>query len=245
MAYVDEQRRGVLYERAAELASEAPSDARLAFIRRTYLHLAAAVLAFVAVEAFLLLATPLPGLMLGALQGGGQWSWLIVLGAFMGVSWLANSWAQSDASRGMQYAGLGLYIVAQAIIFVPLLAIAAAVHPDAIWQAGLATVVLFTGLTASVFLTRHDFSWLGPMLWIGGIAALLFILVGAFTGYSESLYFLFICGMVFFACAWILYDTSKIMHHYRTDQHVAASLALFASIALLFWYLVQLFMSRD
>jgi FtsH-binding integral membrane protein len=36
------------------------------------------------------------------------------------------------------------------------------------------------------------------------------------------------------------------MHEYRVGQHVAASLALFASVALLFWYILQLLMSsRD
>ena len=55
-------------------------------------------------------------------------------------------------------------------------------------------------------------------------------------------------AMIGFACGYILYDTSNILHHYRTDQHVAASLALFASVALLFWYVLRLLMalsSRD
>jgi len=49
-------------------------------------------------------------------------------------------------------------------------------------------------------------------------------------------------AMVGLASGYILYDTSNVMHHYRTDQHVAASLALFASVALLFWYILQLLM---
>ena len=49
--------------------------------------------------------------------------------------------------------------------------------------------------------------------------------------------------MVVFACGYILYYTSNILHHYRTDQYVAAALALFASVALLFWYVLQIFMS--
>jgi FtsH-binding integral membrane protein len=51
--------------------------------------------------------------------------------------------------------------------------------------------------------------------------------------------------MVAFAGAAILYDTSNILHRYRTDQHVAASLSLFASVALLFWYILSIFSSRD
>ncbi len=244
MAYVNDQREDVsLYSRAAELAAEAPSDARLAFIRRTYLHLTAAVLAFVALEAVLLLATPLPRLMLQFMQNG-RLAWLVILGAFIGVSWIANSWAMSGGSQGRQYAGLSLYVVAEAVIFLPLLAIALAVNPMAIAYAGGTTVVLFAGLTASVFLTRHDFSWMGPMLAIGGLAALVFIVVGAFTGFGDAVWLGFTCVMIFMACAYILYYTSNVIHHYRTDQHVAAALALFAAVALLFWYLLQLFLSR-
>jgi FtsH-binding integral membrane protein len=46
--------------------------------------------------------------------------------------------------------------------------------------------------------------------------------------------------MIAYAAGAILYNTSNVLHHYRPDQHVAASLALFASVALLFWYVLQL-----
>ncbi len=38
--------------------------------------------------------------------------------------------------------------------------------------------------------------------------------------------------MVVFASGYILYDTSNVLHHYRTEQYVAASLALFASVGI-------------
>ena len=47
-------------------------------------------------------------------------------------------------------------------------------------------------------------------------------------------------AMVVLASGYILYDTSNILHHYRTNQHVAAALALFASVALLFWYVIRI-----
>ena len=40
----------------------------------------------------------------------------------------------------------------------------------------------------------------------------------------------------------ILYDTSKIIHSYNPDQHVAAALELFASVALPFWYILRILM---
>ncbi len=50
-------------------------------------------------------------------------------------------------------------------------------------------------------------------------------------------------AMVVLAAGYILYDTSNILHKYRTDQHVAASLALFASVAILFWYILRIMIS--
>ena len=49
--------------------------------------------------------------------------------------------------------------------------------------------------------------------------------------------------MIAFAGGSVLYTTSNVLHTYREDQHVAASLALFASIALMLWYVIQLLMS--
>ncbi|MBA3334703.1 MAG: Bax inhibitor-1 family protein, partial [Acidobacteria bacterium] len=107
-------------------------------------------------------------------------------------------------------------------------------------KAGIVTLGLFLGLTATVFLTRKDFSFLGPILAIGGFVALAFIFSGIVFGFSLGSVFAFI--MVAFAGAAILYETSNILHHYRPNQHVAASLSLFASVALLFWYILRIFM---
>ncbi|MEM1213908.1 MAG: Bax inhibitor-1 family protein [Planctomycetota bacterium] len=243
MAYYDEQPIPA-GQWADGPAAAAPVDARMAFIQRTYLHLTGAVFAFAGLAAFLLFFTPLPGAMLG-LIGQSPIYWLLILGGFMAVGWMADSWAQSDNSKGIQYLGLGVVVVAWAVIFQPLLAMALVVAPDAIPLAAGSTVLLFGTLTASVFLTKHDFSWTRHLLSIGGIAALIFIGITVFTGVSEGLWLFFACAMVFLACGYILYYTSNILHHYRTNQHVAAALALFGAVALLFWYLVQIFMSRD
>ena len=171
-------------------------------------------------------------------------TWLLVLGVFMVITWLANSWADSGASKGMQYLGLGLYIIAEAIIFTPLLFVAAYASEDpyVIEKAGIVTIGLFLGITATVFLTKSDFTWLGPILAIGGFAALGFIVASALFGFTLGNVFAFV--MVAFAGTAILYQTSNVLHRFRTDQHVAAALALFASVALLFWYILRIFSSR-
>ena len=224
-------------------AAQATEEDRADFILKTYAHLIGAVLSFVALEAILL---NLPGIEnLVGLMLSGKFSWLIVLGLFMIVSWIANSWAMSATSMVTQYLGLALYVIAEAIIFVPLLYIAAwRFGPTIIPTAALATLVLFAVLSAVVFITRKDFSFLRSVLIFGGFAAMGLIVFAIVFGFVLGQ--IFTIAMIVLACGYILYYTSNVLHHYRIGQHVAASLALFASVALLFWYILQLLMSgRD
>ena len=225
--------------------SEAPPETRAEFVRKTYTHLAGAIGAFIAVEWLLIQLIPAQSVF--ALLNAVPYSWLIVLAAFMGVSMLANKWAYGGASPAMQYAGLGLYVVAEAVIFLPLIMMATLYDPAAIGQAGCVTGFMVLGLTAIAFTTRKDFSFLGGILKIGFIIALGLIVVSVFVpgflGSGMGLWFSI--AMVALASGSILYNTSQIMFHYQPGQHVAASLSLFASVALLFWYVLQIFMSRD
>jgi FtsH-binding integral membrane protein len=219
------------------LVIEAAPEARALFIKRTYTHLAMAILAFIGLEIILFqsgLAQSMAQVMVG-----GRLSWLVVLGAFMIVSWVAEKWARSSTSLGVQYLGLSVYVVAEAIIFVPLLYIAAYfASPDVIPMAAIITGLLFLGLTVTAFTTRKNFSFLGGILKIGSFVALGVIVASCIFGFTLGL--LFSSVMVAFAAGAILYTTSNIIHEYNTDQHVAASLSLFASVALLFWYVLRI-----
>ncbi len=219
------------------IAAQAEGSERAAFIRRTYGHLAGAILAFIILEAVLLHLPGIERVVLNMLSG----SWLIVLLAFMGVSYLANWWAHSETSIGLQYLGLAVYTVAEAIIFLPLLLIATIHYPDAIPTAGILTLTVFGGLTMAVMVTKKDFTFLGPVLCVGSLLALGFIVAGLLFEFKLGLIFMF--AMVALLSGYILYYTSAVLHHYRTHQHVAASLALFSSIATLFWYILQIVMS--
>ena len=169
-------------------------------------------------------------------------SWLIVLGLFMGVGYLADKLARSENSEQMQYLGLGLFVIAEAIVFLPLLFIATMYGGSGlIPTAGLMTFLLVLGITATVFITRKDFSFMRGVLSIGGFVALGFIVCSMIFGFSLGLVFASV--MVLFAGGSVLYTTSNILHHYKPNQHVAASLALFSSVALLFFYILQVLMS--
>jgi FtsH-binding integral membrane protein len=222
--------------------ADAAVEDRSAFLVRTYVHLVGAVFAFVFIE-MALFATGVADVIASVTLGAGQIGWLLVLGAFMGVSWVADRWARSGASAGTQYAGLGLYVLAQALIFVPLLYIAVHYAGDGVLAtAAMTTLVLFGGLTGIVFITRKDFSFLRGVLMLGGFAAMGLIVVSALVGFTLGN--LFCYAMIALAAGYILYGTSNVMLHYRTDQHVAAALSLFAAVALMFWYVLQLLLSR-
>lgn len=226
---------------SGQLVAEAGVDARAEFIKKTYLHLAGAILAFIGLE-YILFSMPFTPRLI-QLMLGTRYSWLVVLGAFMGISWIADRWAQSDVSRGMQYLGLGVYVAAEAVIFLPLLWIAAYFSsPDVIPNAAMLTGLLFAGLTFVAFTTKKDFSFLGGILKIACFVGLGVIAGSMIFGFTLGLIFSAI--MVLVASGAILYTTSNIIHHYHTGQYVAASLALFASVALLFWYILRILMSR-
>jgi FtsH-binding integral membrane protein len=230
------------YSMGYPIAANAQAEARAAFIRRTYGHLAGAILAFIALETVLLHIPGIENVVVGMI--GSRFSWLIVLGAFMLVGHLANSWAQSNTSPGMQYAGLALYVVAEAVIFLPLLYVATFLthDPNLIPAAGITTLAIFGGLTLAVFVTGRDFSFLRTALTVGGCIALGVIITSCLFQFSLGLFFCY--AMVALMAGYILYYTSNVLYHYRTDQHVAASLALFASVATLFWYILMIFMNR-
>jgi FtsH-binding integral membrane protein len=234
-------------------ATQGVSD-RVRFIRLTYLHLFGAILLFAGLEYLLMqpgtavwdkVSVPILKFSLG-----DRYNWLVVLAVFGVVSWIADYWASHATSKPMQYVGLGLYVIAEALIFLPLLFLAelqaaeylAKTGKEAhiIRDAAFLTLAIFGALTASVFLTKKDFSFLRGALAIASGAALVVIVVSILFGFNLGL--LFSVAMVILCAGYVLYYTSQVFAHYHTEQYVAASLALFSSIALMFWYVIRILM---
>jgi FtsH-binding integral membrane protein len=221
----------------APVAQASVSD-RSEFIWKCYAHVVGAILAFAAVEVYLFQS----GIAMAITQVMVS-NWLLVLGGFMLVGWGATHVAHRLESKPAQYAAFALFIVAEALIFAPMLMIATLNFPGAIESAAGVTLLGSVGLVATAMITRKDFSFLrGMIVWIG-MLALVAIVGSLLFGFELGTWFS--VAMIGFAGAAVLYDTSNIMHHYPSDRYVAAAMALFASIALMFWYVLRLFMSRD
>jgi len=213
------------------------AEARSTFLIRTYLHLYAAIVAFTLIEAFLFVTGLARVIALGMLSV----SWLVVLGGFVIVSWIPSHVAHRTTSLPAQYAALAAYVVAEAIVFVPLLLIAEFYAPGAIASSALLTLVGFGLLTGMVFWTRQDLSFLGSLLRWAFAVALMLIVAATLFGFQLGTFFS--VAMVGLAGAAILHDTSNVLHHYPEDRYVAAALELFASVALMFWYILRLFLA--
>lgn len=218
--------------------SDLAAEDRSNFIWKCYAHVVGAILAFAAIEVYFFqsgIAAAIAAPMLN--------NWLLVLGAFMLAGWGASHVAHRVQSKNAQYAALAGFVFVQALIFAPMLYIANATAPGVIDSAAGVTMLGSVGLIATAMITRKDFSFLRGLLVWGFILAMVAIVGGVLFGFALGTWFS--VAMIGFAGAAVLYDTSNILHHYPQDKYVAASMALFASIALMFWYVLRLFMSRD
>jgi len=218
--------------------SSAGIDSRAQFITRTYTHVVGGILGFILIELALFesgAAETIARFMFG-------FPWLLIIGAFMLVGWLATRTAQTSTSLGMQYFAYAMYVLVEALIFVPLLYLANAKAPGAIDSAALVTSLGAAGLMIVAHRTRKDFSFLRGILMWGGVVAIVAMIGGAVFGFQLGTWFS--VAMIGFAGAAVLYDTSNIIHVYPEDRYVAAAMQLFASIALMFWYVLRLMMGN-
>lgn len=217
-------------------AYSASLDARMLFVRKTYLHLAGAVALFVGLSAVLYSAGV--GLAILQMMGTSRFGWFLILGGFMVAGYVAQNLARSNRSIGVQYGGLALYAAAEALIFSPMIFYAARFAPGVLPEATIITLAGFAGLTAYALFSKRDFSFMGPALAIAGFVALGVIIVSVLFGLNLGVWFS--AAMVLFASGAVVYSTSNVLRVYPTDQYVAAALDLFAAVALLFWYVLRI-----
>lgn len=215
-------------------------ESRSEFIWKCYAHVVGAILAFAGIEAYLFSSGIADRIAIPMLN-----SWMMVMIAFIAVSWGATHMAHRLESITSQYAVFGIFVVAEALIFAPMLWMAMQMDPSGSMIESAGTVTLFGcgALIATVMITRKDFSFLRGVLVWGFFLVLGLIAASWIFGWNLGTWFS--VGMIGFAGVAILYDTSNIMHHYPQDKYVAASMALFASIAMMFWYILRLFMNRN
>ena len=234
---------------------------RVAFLRKTYAHLGVALIAFAAITGGMMRYTTLTSLKFSSWAWNGPWNWLMVLGLFMLVGYVAERLARSNTSRGLQYLGLGIGVASYAVLFQPMLWILilkfgnpemiqlngegmlAGKAASILMEAIVITLAIFIGLTLTVFLTKKDFSFMRGALAIATFAALGVILASAIFGFSLGA--VFSGAMILLMAGYVLYQTSMVMSYFPPSGYVAASLMLFSTIATLFWYVLRILMALN
>src|SRR5262249_47197592 len=107
----------------------------------------------------------------------------------------------------------------------------------------LITLTIFIGLTATVFITKKDFSFMRGVLAICTFGALGVIIASMLFGFHLGAIFSGL--MILLMAGYVLYQTSLVMSYFPPTGYVAASLMLFSTIATLFWYVLRLMMELN
>jgi FtsH-binding integral membrane protein len=214
------------------------AEVRTAFMGRVYARLVAGVAAFVLIELYLFTS----GLAVAITEFVFSTSWLLILGGFMVVSWLANSVALRATTPGSQWGGYLLLVAANALIFAPMLVIAEVQVPGTVAAAGQYSIAGFVILSVIAHRSARDFTWLGATLRWFGVLALVAIVIAVVTGSDLGTWFSL--AMIGFAGAAILYETQVILRETPPGRETVAAMALFSSLALMFWYVLRLLMGR-
>lgn len=223
----------------AEGVIAAPLDERLAFIRKTYLHVTGAMAAFIGLS-YVFFQMSLGLTILTMVQQAGRFGALAFFGGFALLGWLGSTLAHSSRSLPTQYGALAFYTLIEAVIFAPILFIVGKFMPDVLPTAAVITLVTFVALSAFTLITRQDFSFMRNFLVVTGFVALGAIGCSFLFGFQLGIWFS--AAMILFASGTILYTTSRVLHEYETDQYVAAALELFAAVAMLFYYVLRFLM---
>lgn len=225
------------------VAADAALSERRTFIQNTYLHVGGALLAYALMLVMLVNFAPVEWMTVAFRGRGGL---LILMVVFLVGSYAAQYMAQGHFSKPVQYAGLALYTALVSFISWPAVYICSKIpgYEGILPQAVIITLAIAAALTVSVFVTKADFSWMRSGLMVLGLLVPAIIIGGIIFDFTLGLWFTAAIGLLI--CGFILYETSMVMHHYRTSEYVGAALAIFASIATLFRIVLSLLMSsRD
>lgn len=218
------------------------ADARSTFLVKTYLNLTGAVLAFAALTAVVFAVCGVANIA-QFMQENMKLTSLILLALCLVGPTIGNHIVGANPSRPAQYGLLGFYVLLYTAIFLPILTYAMILTGDGslIWKATGLTGSLFVALSAAVFLTRADFSFLRSLLVFTGFAAMILIVASFVFGFNLGVWFS--VGMIFLACGFVLYDTSNLIYRYGAEDHVFAAISLFSSLMTLFYYILRILMA--
>ena len=214
---------------ATPMAADAGVEARLNFIRLTYVLFLASVVTAV-VGGIISLNTPIGGLVMGM-----PLLILLILPLSIGAQYLADR-------PGLGNAALFGFALVMGLLIAPIVNL---YSPNTVTQAGVLSVLIFSALTAYVFVTRKDFNFLGGIVFVGFIACIGAGLLNFFWFKNSGFSYWIAWGVLMFSAGFVLYDTSEIMQRYPLNRPAGAALGLFISFFNIFLSLLRILNGRD
>ncbi|MDQ1558438.1 MAG: modulator of FtsH protease [Pyrinomonadaceae bacterium] len=213
----------------AQTAAQATVAERMGFIRKVYALFFAATLFAIGGVALGLSFEPL---LVFAFEHR-LIMFLMMLGAVMGATAVRHV-------PVVNVLALFAFTTFTGLVISPLMYLVARSNPASIWQAGVLTVGIFGGLTAYVFISKRDFSFLRGMLWTGLIVMILGGLLNIFIVGSSALGFGLAAATLLLFAGFVLYDTSNIMRRYPTNEYIAGALDLYLDAFNIFLALIRI-----
>ncbi len=200
----------------ASTAAQADVGERMSFVRKVYALFFAATLFAVggvglglSYRPLLVFAFEHPFIM-----------FFVMIGGVMGAQAVRHV-------RGLNLLALFAFTALTGVVISPLIAVYTQLNPASILQAGLMTVGIFGGLTAYVFISKRDFSFMRGMVTVGLIVVVLASLLNIFIVGSSAFSFAISVAVLLLFSGFVLYDTSNIIRRYPTNEYVAGALSLY------------------
>ena len=211
------------------MAADAGVEARLNFIRLTYVLFLASIVTAV-VGGIISLNSPIAGIVMGM-----PLLILLILPLSIGAQYLSDR-------PGLGNLALFGFALIMGMLIAPIINL---YSPNTVTQAGALTVLIFSALTAYVFITRKDFNFLGGIVFVGLIACIGGGLLNFFFFKNSGFSYWLAWGVLMFSAGFVLYDTSNIMRNYPLNRPAGAALGLFISFFNIFMSLLRILNGRD
>ncbi len=211
--------------------AQSSAEVQMAFIQKTYVLFLAGILSAI-VMGGITLNTPLYNVSVGILSS----TWLAVILMFGGV-WIAGAVSRTE---GLNYIALFSFTGLIGFLFAPLLSMYEGAFPGIVAQAAFLSVLVFGALTAYVFVSKKDFSFMGGFLFVGVIALVIGGLANAFFFKSSGAGYWMAWISLFLFSGFVLYDTSQIIHRYDAKGYCAAALDLFLDFFNIFMAILRI-----
>ena len=214
----------------APTAEHASVSERMGFVRKVYaLFFAATLFAIGGV----VLSLAFPQVFVRLVWEHPYISLIVLFGGVMGAQAVRHT-------PGVNLIALFGFTTLTGIIISPLMWVVSNTNPVSILYAGVLTVGIFGGLTAYVFVSKKDFSFLRGMVTTGLIVVFLAALMNFFFMCSSALGFAISAAALLLFSGFVLYDTSNIIRRYPTNEYVQGALSLYLDAFNIFLALLRI-----